>query len=214
MAYFSNITSVLSRATIMRCLLVCCLPATVFYLLSVLILSLGGFTLVEILRDTAQTTKQSSFLGFVSSIGAWLWVAAASVTFFRMAIYGRGVSDPHRTLVMLLACFSLFLALDDFFLIHDRYITEGILIPIYILFLGYLIRRFWPLIGAIDGTAFLMAGGLLAMSVVVDAVQEILPIGYGASQMLEEGFKFVGAAAWLYFCYRVAAYRLGTVEAA
>ena len=65
---------------------------------------------------------------------------------------------------------------------------------------------------AIDGTAFLMAGGFLAMSVIVDAVQEILPISYGFSQALEEGFKFCGAAAWLYFCFRVAAHRQEDLE--
>ena len=53
-----------------------------------------------------------------------------------------------------------------------------------------------------------MAGGMLFLSVVVDAVQEILPISYGASQAFEEGFKFLGAAAWAYFCFRCAAWRL------
>lgn len=107
----------------------------------------------------------------------------------------------------MIAGFSLFLGVDDFFLIHDRYITEGILIPVYIVFLWVLLKRYNGVVMGTDGTAFFMAGGLLAFSVVVDAVQEILPIGYGASQALEEGGKFTGAAVWMYFCARVAAYR-------
>lgn len=89
---------------------------------------------------------------------------------------------------------------------HDRYITEGILIPAHALFLAYLIKRYWGLITQIDGCAFLTAGGMLFMSVVVDAVQEILPMSYGATQAFEKGFKFLGAAAWAYFCFRVAAW--------
>ncbi|WP_147438840.1 oxidase [Roseovarius spongiae] len=208
MAFISDMMRVLTRDSIRRAVLVCCVPALVFYLLALLILTQAGFTLVEILRDTAQTTGESSFLGFVSSFGAWLWVAAASVAAFRVVVEGRGATGAHRRLALLLAGFSFFLALDDFFMIHDRFLTEGILIPLYILFLYYLIRRFWPLIARVDGTAFLMAGGFLAMSVIVDAVQEILPISYGASQALEEGFKFLGGAGWLYFCTRVAAHRL------
>ena len=186
----------------------------VFYLISLLWMTQAGFTLVQILRDPAQQLKVSSFLGFVSSIGSWLWVAGATICFFRVAAHEVSGKHAHKTMLVLMGSFSLFLAVDDFFLIHDRFITEGILIPLYALFVFYLLKKFGSIIVEIDGFAFLLAGGLLAMSVIVDAVQEILPIGYGASQALEEGFKFVGAAAWMFFCYRIAAYKLGRMGAA
>ncbi|QIE45928.1 oxidase [Pseudohalocynthiibacter aestuariivivens] len=208
MSRFDGLKAEFTAENFRRFAIYCCIPAVIFYLVSLAAMGLGGFTLVETLRDPAQITKQSSFLGFVSSIGAWLWVAAATVCFFRIAAVTWNDNDPHRMLLVLCGWFSAFLAVDDFFLIHDRFITEGILIPLYALFVGYLLRKYYTKIKEIDAFAFLMAGGMLAMSVLVDAVQEILPISYGLSQALEEGFKFVGAASWFYFCYRIAAYRL------
>ena len=196
---------VMTRENLSRCLRYSCLPALAFYLVSLGIMSASGFSMIEILRDPAQQTQTSSFLGFLSTIGTWLWLAAAMFCFFRVSVSREIAQEGHRRLLILAGGFSFFLALDDYFLIHDRYITEGILIPIYALFLVYLIKRFWGLIARIDGMAFLTAGVMLFLSVLVDAVQEILPIGYGASQALEEGFKFLGAATWAFFCYRIAA---------
>lgn len=198
---------ILTPEILRRCLTFCLLPALVFYVVSLLIMALSGFSMIEILRDPAQQTGESSFLGFVSTIGTWVWLGGAVICGFRVAIWGPGHSD-HKTLLKLAGWFSLVLAVDDYFLIHDRYLTEAVLIPAYALFLAYLLKRFWPRIVEIDALAVLTAGGMLFASVVVDAVQENLPIPYGASQVLEEGFKFLGAAAWAYFCFRIAAYGL------
>lgn len=206
MQIFDRLRTVLTRDNITRCVLYGFLPALVFYLVALFIMRKAGFSFVEILRDPAQQTEQSSFLGFLSSVGTWFWVSAAAISFFRV-LSDAPAEAAHRTVLWMIAGFSLFLGVDDFFLIHDRYITEGILIPIYIVFLWVLLKRYNSVVMGTDGTAFLMAGGLLAFSVVVDAVQEILPIGYGASQVLEEGGKFTGAAVWMFFCARVAAYR-------
>jgi len=197
----------LSRAR--RCALLCCAPAVLFYAISLELMTLSGFTLVESLRDLAQQTGQSSFLGFLSSIGTWLWVAAAALCLFGWRLNRENeMRDGPEGLLLGLGIFSLVLAVDDFFLIHDRYIAEGILLPLYALFTLWLARRHWPLIGAIDRPSFLITGALLALSVAVDALQEVLPVPYGWSQIAEEGFKFVGAAAWLYFCAQVAAFGL------
>ncbi|MDF1669368.1 MAG: hypothetical protein P1U83_07130 [Roseovarius sp.] len=204
---------VLTRDATVRLLYRCLVPALVFYLVSLAVMSAAGFSLIEILRDPAQQTKTSSFLGFVSTIGTWLWLAAAMFCFFRVATFASTNEDAHKTLLKLAGGFSFFLAVDDYFLIHDRYITEGILIPAYALFLAYLIKRHWGRIAEVDGIAFLTAGGMLFLSVVVDAVQEILPIPYGTSQALEEGFKFLGAAAWAYFCFRISAFKINSQSA-
>ncbi len=185
-----------------------CLFAALFYAISLFVMTASGFTSIEVLRDLAQQTGQSSFLGFLSSIGTWLWVSAAAICLFAARFHP---GDPGRTpkrLLRLLGWFSLVLAVDDFFLIHDRYITEGILLPIYAIFILTVARRYWSLISEIDKPAFLTTGALLGGSILVDIVQENLPISYGASQVLEEGFKFVGAAAWMYFCAAIARHGL------
>ena len=203
--------SVFTKDNIQICILYCCIPAAIFYVISLTVMSQAGFTFVEILRDPAQQTKTSSFLGFVSSIGSWLWVSAAAISFFAVLTFEAPSPINHKKLLSLVGWFSLILAVDDFFLIHDRFITEGILIPLYAGFVGYLLVRHRQKIIEIDGFAFLLAGTFLALSVVVDAVQEILPMSYNSSQAFEEGFKFMGGATWLYFCARIAAYRRGVL---
>lgn len=208
----TDLSSMPQSVRLTRCLLWCCLPATLFYAVSLVVMMDAGFTAIEVLRDVAQQTGQSSFLGFLSSIGAWLWVSAAAVCFFGARHHHVGQNRTQGMLLRLLAWFSLVLAVDDFFMIHDRYITEGILLPLYAIFILIVARRYWRLIAAIDKPAFLTTGALLAGSIAVDAVQEILPISYGASQALEEGLKFVGGAAWLYFCARIAGHGLTSVR--
>ena len=66
----------------------------------------------------------------------------------------------------------------------------------------------------IDVAAYLVAGGLLALSIATDLAQRRIPLDYETTQMFEEGFKFTGAAVWLYFCTRVAAYQAGGEDSA
>ena len=191
-----------------RYLRVCGIPVLLFYVISLTVLTQSGFTVIEILRDTPQTTGQSSFLGFLSNIGVWFWVSAAAISLARAFSFEPDGDDAIRRLLILVGGFSLVLAADDFFLIHDRYIAEGIVVPIYAIFLWRLLTKHRQTIFRIDGFAFIAAGSMLAMSVAVDAVQEVIGIPYSVNQMIEEGFKFLGAATWLYFCYEAAAVRV------
>jgi hypothetical protein len=116
----------------LRSALVCCVPAAIFYAISLEIMTLSGFSAVESLRNLAQQTGQSSFLGFLSSMGAWFWVAVSALCLFGAALQNAagGYSGGHAALLCGLGIFSLVLAVGDFFLIHHRYITEGILLPL------------------------------------------------------------------------------------
>jgi hypothetical protein len=108
---------------------------------------------------------------------------------------------------MLIGVFSLILAVDDFFLLHDRYLPQRPVFIVYAVFALTLLVRYFRNILEIEGFAFLSAGGLLALSIFVDLNQRKIPFDYGQVQTVEEGFKFVGAASWLYFSYRLASFR-------
>ena len=60
------------------------LPALLFYAVSILVLTDAGFKLWQILRDPAQQSGASSFLGFVTTIGIWLWVSSAAICCFSL----------------------------------------------------------------------------------------------------------------------------------
>ena len=50
------------------------------------------------------------------------------------------------------------------------------------------------------GDTFLVSVVLLGLSVLTDALQGLWPNSYETVQIFEEGFKFLGIAAWLSFC--------------
>ena len=186
-------------------LLLVALPALLFYAASVLVLTDSGYSLQEILRDPAQQTGLSSFLGFVSNIGVWLWVSTVAICVFAL-VAGTAVASRERSeLLVLLAMLSLLIAVDDFFLLHERYVYQkGLFLFYAVCAIALLIRHFRQIID-IDGFSFGLAGLLLASSVIIDIKQRKFSFDYAQVQLVEEGCKFVGAAIWLFFCGRTAA---------
>ena len=182
-------------------------PALIFYAVAVLVLTSTGFTLKEILRDPAQQMGFSSFLGFVSNIGVWLWVSSAALCCYSLATCRLRSANGSTELVILLGLLSLLLAVDDFFLLHERYVYQkGIFLFYAIWALALLVRHYRKII-EVDGFSFLLSGALLAISVVVDMKQRKIPLDYAQVQLIEDGCKFVGGAIWLFFCGQVVLHR-------
>jgi hypothetical protein len=147
----------------------------------------------------------SSFLGFVSNIGVWLWVSSVAICCFGLLTGAAKSIAGRNELLVLLALLSLLLAVDDFFLLHERYVYQkGTFLFYAVCALSLLVRHFRQIL-EIDGFSFGLAGLLLASSVIVDITQRKIPMDYAYVQLLEEGCKFVGAATWLYFCGQTAA---------
>ena len=205
-----HLKKIFNEEKILRCILYVSIPAGLFYSLSVIGLWTAGFKIMQILRDPADQSGQSSFLGFVSNIGIWLWVSSAAICFFCILNGELEKQDRRRELLFLVGMLSIILAFDDLFLIHDRYIEQEICFLAYAIFAGALLIRHYELIMEIDGFAFLFAGSLLALSVLTDLTQDFIPLRYRYVQIFEEGFKFVGGATWLYFAFRVASFRPGS----
>ena len=187
-------------------LLYATIPGLIFYTVVFNYMHHNGYHTMEIIRDFAQQVEESSFLGFLSSIGTWLWVSSTAIAFFGFMTVKSPSKYKHRELLFLLGVFSLLLAIDDFFMIHDRYIDQNICYGTYaFLALALLIRHFKTII-KINGFGFIFAGTLLAASIFTDLIQDYLPFRYSNIQIVEEGFKFTGGATWLFFVVLVAAY--------
>ncbi len=207
MSFITQLKQSITTRKIMTCTIYVGIPALVFYGLSLEVLTEAGFSLREILRDPAQQSGESSFLGFLSNIGVWLWVSSVAICFFG-AIAGNPTNkDGQKELLIFLGLLSLILAIDDFFLLHERYVYSKGIFLFYAVCGITLLVRYFKTIMEIDAFSFLLAGFLLAASVVIDLKQRKIPMDYAHVQVIEEGCKFVGSAIWLYFCARVAAYR-------
>ncbi len=161
---------------------------------------------MEVLRDPAQQTGLSSFLGFVSNIGVWLWVSSAAICCFSLVTNHSKFRIAPTELIILLGTLSLLLAVDDFFLLHERYVYQKGIFLFYAIFALSLLVRHYRKIIEIDGFSFLLAGVLLALSVELDINQRKIPLDYAHVQLIEEGCKFVGAAIWLFFVGQAASF--------
>lgn len=183
------------------------IPALLFYSLSLIILRNSGFETMEVLRDSAQLSGESSFMGFLSNIGIWLWVSSAAICFFVVASKKSVLEKSHKELLILSGVLSLILAIDDFFMIHDRYVNEYICYVIYAICAGALLLRQFKMILKIEPLAFLLMGAFLMSSILTDVGQSRIPLDYSVIQLFEEGFKFIGASVWLYFNFKVGAFK-------
>ncbi len=198
----------LAPKKVLACFLAVAIPALLFYVVSILTLKSQGFGFIEILRDPAQQSGESSFLGFLSNIGVFLWISATALSFFFAFSKTILKNKKQKELLFLIGSLSFFLAIDDFFMIHDRYIDQKIVYLIYAIFLWFIFIRHLKTIIEIDGFAFLLAGSFLALSILCDLIEDKTSFTYEQVQVVEEGFKFVGAAIWLYFVGRVATFFL------
>lgn len=181
------------------------IPALLFYGISLLVLSSAGLTLRQITTDPAQTTGESSFLGFVSNVGFAGWVSAAAIVFFCALNGPREIRGKEREMLILIGILSLLLAIDDFFMIHDRYIDQKLCYLTYAGIAAVICGRHLRRILDIDGLSFFLAGFFLGSSILVDLFQLRIPFSYRNIQVFEEGLKFIGIVTWLYWSCRIAA---------
>ena len=190
------------RATVLRTLL----PAVVLYAVALIWSDAEGISAKFVLRDLAQSCDAPLGKGFLSSVGYLLWMAAAAIALFAASTRQIQGSVVNRQFAFCGGGFSLWLCLDDMFLVHDRYLGEAFLYVTYAVFTGLLLFRFRGPLRRFGGDSFLLAVVLLGASVLTDALQGLWPDSYETVQIVEEAFKFLGIAAWLSFwCHYVSA---------
>ncbi|MEB3331563.1 MAG: oxidoreductase [Synechococcaceae cyanobacterium] len=198
------------RTQLRLLLLLALLPALLVYGGVLLFGKASNVSLQYVLRDLAQTCGQlvgglPFAVGLVSSLGYLIWMAAAAIALFTAFSEVSGPRGPVRGLLVAGGIFSLILTLDDMFLLHDLYISQHVLYAVYAVFAVLILFRFRPYVVALGGPMFLVAVALLGLSVLADALQEVLPFPYATVQIVEEGAKFLGSAAWLFFWWQASA---------
>lgn len=191
--------------SLLRVLQLALLPALLVYVLALLLSGAAGIGTELVIRDLAQTCGQPLGVGLLSNLGYLLWISAAAIALFT-ALSGVGaVRGRERQLLISGGLFSLLLCLDDMFLLHDRYIGSTFLYSLYAIFALLILFRFRAQVQALGGGSFLLAVVLLGSSVMLDQLQEVIPVAYDRVQLVEEGAKFLGIATWLAFWWQAGA---------
>ena len=193
-----------SRSTIRSTVLTTLVPAALLYLIALTWSAAEGISSTKVLRDLAQACDAPLGQGFLSSVGYLLWMAAAAIALFGATTHLIRGSIVNRQFAFCGGGFSLWLCLDDMFLVHDRYLGQSFLYITYSVFTVLLLVCFREPLKRFAGDTFLLSVVFLGSSVLIDVFQGIFPASYETVQLFEEGAKFLGIAAWLAFwCHYV-----------
>lgn len=174
--------------------LVCTLLATAGVLGARALALAHGLENAYTLRDPAAITGARWFIGIQSTVGGMLWVAAGAVCLFGGGFLRRA-SAMRREAGFLVAAgvFSLWLGLDDLFMLHDELlpligIPEAVPYTLYLALCGICTVRFWRVILRANVLLLVGAGVGLGTSLLIDQFFD--------SHFFEDGTKFYGIVFW------------------
>ncbi|MCP5082674.1 MAG: hypothetical protein GY948_13385 [Alphaproteobacteria bacterium] len=143
-----------------------------------------------------------TYYGFISNLGVMAWSATAAVCLFAALLLA--VQKRAKPLVWFAASAGLltgWLALDDAFLVHEVVfpsfgIPQNAVLGLYLVLGGLYGLASWRTILRHDWLMLFIAGGALALSMVVDTVfHSLLP----SLVYLEDSAKFFGICCWASF---------------
>ena len=183
------------------------LPSSILYLAILYISYLYDIKLSLVVRDLAQTCGYPIGVGMISNIGILLWGAAASICLF--TTFSENINSDISKLLLLGGAFSGLLCIDDFFLLHDRYIGPDFLNLTYLTISILILVRFKRLLKKIGLFNLVISILFLGLSIFFDGViQQIFNQSYESTQLIEEWFKFLGIVCWLNFWCKASSFAL------
>ena len=183
------------------------LPSSILYLAILYISDLYDIKLSLVVRDLAQTCGYLIGVGMISNIGILLWGAAASICLF--TTFSGKINSDISKLLLIGGAFSGLLCVDDFFLLHDRYIGPDFLNLTYLAISILILVRFKKILKKIGLFNLVISILFLGLSIFFDGViQQIFNQSYELTQLIEEWFKFLGIVCWLNFWCKASSYAL------
>jgi cbb3-type cytochrome oxidase subunit 1 len=172
------------------------------------------FSYPELFNDPADTMKFNPFIGLVSMLGLFGWAATAGVAFLTYVVVRSRETALMRQFFLAAGIFTLFLLVDDAFMLHEdvlphafgireRYTKAGYLIvaaAFGLSFFRVLIRNNFSLLVA--------AGTFFAGSLLLDNPAILKAMGWWENDfvlyVLEDGSKFTGIILWMAYLTKTA----------
>lgn len=149
-----------------------------------------------LVRDPAAEFDFPPYAGFFSHMGISFLVATAAVTFFAAMVAGQ-FNGRYSIPLLATSLFSIFLAIDDLFMLHELASRFGEVVFFACLGLAMCVILFLLAKNANDHDlrGLYWAIGFLGLSAVADLLKIYGPFAY----WLEDFSKLAGLGAWLAF---------------
>lgn len=159
--------------------------------------------IANLTRDIAAIAEVPFYTGFFSQIGIFFWVATSTLCIFSASLCLDSQEIlGFRKYLYLSGLLTLFLCLDDIFLLHEEVfpligIPEKIVFVTYFFIVIYWIVKFYSVILKTDYILLAMALFFFGLSVILDR----FPIPDCNQYLFEDGFKMVGIVSWFFYFY-------------
>lgn len=156
------------------------------------------------IRDMATVANVNPFYGILSIIGIIFWFASAIICLFGVTLIRHDSSHDSTQLLINVGLISLIMGTDDLFLFHEvvfphylHLFGEKVIMLMYgVVILGTL-YRFRSIIKTTNWGILLLAGGLLALSILIDRLPEAWAGDW--SYFYEDAPKLFGIVTWFVY---------------
>ncbi|WP_148041270.1 hypothetical protein [Rufibacter immobilis] len=157
-------------------------------------------------RDATAVAGGKFYHGLISNLGVLLWCATASVSLFSAWLLKARGEQKTAVFAFYAGLLSLFILLDDLFMLHEEAfpnyigIPESVATALYPCLILAFLFTFRKRLLASSFLVLVSSLGFLGLSMLVDVVapNQTSELEY----LLEDGFKFMGIVGWfLYFVH-------------
>lgn len=181
---------------------------------TVLVARLTGNPIWRLAKDPAQVVGYEPYIGMLTNWGVLLWFASAVLCLFTEILMRKnGATLKARLFLLASGIFSLVLALDDLFLLHDEILPKVFGIPEFFFYFVYLVTIILYIVIFLrdihrkEYILFWIAFLFLLISRGVFFFLPFLREYKTSGDML----KYVGIVFWLAFFYRTALNEISTM---
>ena len=172
-------------------------------------------------RDTFAVASVPVYYGLFSNLGIFLWLSAAAIMFFSASIlFVIGKPNKYRNFLLSFGSITLFLAMDDFFMLHERVfprflrISEKIIFIAYGIIVLYSIFRYRNIIFHNNFKIFFTAVLCLFLSIAVDQIinSDDFLLKANDTYFFEDSFKLIGIVTWCFYFIKVSLARIASLD--
>jgi hypothetical protein len=155
-------------------------------------------------RDPISVLGGAAYVGFISNIGILFWAFTAAICLFSSIVLKQYNNQAASQFLLYSGLLTLWLLLDDMFMLHDSILPYHLMIPEKLVYLSYItvvlvyLAKFKTEILAYEYVILSLAFCFFALSVLTDLLLE----QQGLTSLLEDGFKLFGIMTWFVFFFR------------